>query len=443
MRMAGTEETFVIRGGTALHGEIAIHGSKNAATKVLVATLLTAEPCVIDNVPFSDDVGITRELCERIGSSVVCGDDHSCTIATSEIRETSVLRLSRRNRIPILAMGPLLARRGEAEVPFLGGDPIGHRPIDFHLEALTRMGAVIERRAHSYFATTRRLTGADIRFPFPSVGATESVLLAAVLADGVTRIENAAMEPEVQNLIGMLTAMGARIAYEPAARYLEITGVTRLSGARHRVIPDRNEIVSFAIAALATGGDLVLRGAEAVPLAAFAEALDQMGGRITEEEGGLRVAPGGAWRSISVETAPHPGFMTDWQQPLAVLLTQARGTSILHETVYEDRLGYLKDLGRMGARVAVSDECPEGRPCRFASRTFNHTARITGPAALRGVATTITDIRAGMAHVIAALSAAGESVISGVSHIDRGYEKLDERLRALGANIRRIKHKTQ
>ena len=438
MRMQETAERFVVRGGRALSGTVEIRGSKNAASKAMVAALLTDEPCIIENIPFSEEVAITRELCERIGSSITYEEDHTSSIITPRIREYSVIELSRRNRIPILAFGPLLARAGEAEVPFLGGDPIGHRPIDFHLESLTRMNATVERRAHSYYASAPYLTGADIAFPFPSVGATESVLLAGVLARGRTRIENAAIEPEVQNLIAMLTAMGAAITCDIAARSIEIEGVRELRGVRHRVIPDRNEAVSFAVAALATGGEIVVRGVEPAHLESFIAVIRDMGGKAEEGDGGLHFAPARAWRSARIQTAPHPGFMTDWQQPLAVLLTRANGASILHETVYEDRLGYLKDLARMGATVAISDECPNDARCRFSGRTFNHTAHITGPSALNGTEIEITDIRAGMAHIIAALSATGESVISGIAHIDRGYEKLDERLRALGADIRRI-----
>lgn len=469
-RMPEREEKFVIRGGNVLSGEVEIRGSKNAASKAMVASLLTDEPCIIENIPFSEEVAITRELCERIGSSITYGEDHTCSIVTPRIREYSAIALSRRNRIPILAMGPLLARAGSAEVPFLGGDPIGHRPIDFHLEALTRMGAVIERREHSYYATAPYLTGADIAFPFPSVGATESVLLAAVLARGRTRVENVATEPEVQNLIALLTAMGALITIEPEKRRIVIEGVRDLRGVRHRIIPDRNEAVSFAVAGLATGGAITLQDAESEHLASFIAAVRQMGITVDEDDRGLHFLPPAGERGnkgygrttacysssrnfgsgtakqlratsvagpIRIATAPHPGFMTDWQQPLAVLLTQATGASILHETVYEDRLGYLKDLARMGAGVSVSDECPVGSPCRFSGRTFNHTAHITGPVALHGTTIAITDIRAGMAHLIAALSAEGESVISGVAHIDRGYEQLDARLRALGADIRR------
>ncbi len=436
--MSDVSERFIIRGGMVLSGTVQIRGSKNAASKAMIAALLTDEPCILENIPFSEEVAITRELCERIGSSVTYGDDHTCNIVTPRIREHSVLALSRRNRIPILAFGPLLARAGTAEVPFLGGDPIGHRPIDFHLEALTRMGATIERRERSYYATAPYLTGTDIEFPFPSVGATESVLLAGVLARGTTRIANVAIEPEVENLIAMLTAMGALITVEPEARRITIEGVQQLHGVRHRIIPDRNEAVSFAVASLATGGEITLQGATAAHLGSFVETIRATGGTMTELGDDMHFGQAQKWLTTDINTAPHPGFMTDWQQPLAVLLTQARGTSTIHETVYEDRLGYLKDLARMGADVSISDECPEGNPCRFSGRTFNHTARITGPAALQGTEIEITDIRAGMAHIIAALSARGESVISGTAHIDRGYEKLDERLRVLGADITRV-----
>lgn len=437
-RMHDANGQFVIRGGVKLSGTADIRGSKNAASKAMVASLLTDEPCILENIPFSQEIAITRELCERIGSAVQCEGNHMCRVRTPRIREHSVLTLSRRNRIPILAIGPLLARVGVAEVPFLGGDPIGHRPIDFHLEALTRMGVNIERREQSYYAATDCLTGANISFPFPSVGATESVLLTAVLAKGITRIENAAIEPEVQDLMAMLTAMGAVIRCSAERRRIEIDGVAKLHGVTHRIIPDRNEAVSFAAAALATGGTVTLRGADASHLASFIAVIRGMNGTVTENPDGLLFASTGQWRPASITTSSHPGFMTDWQQPLAVLLTRAEGASTIHETVYEDRLGYLKDLRRMGADITVTDECPAGSPCRFHGRTFNHTARITGPTSLSGTNIEITDIRAGMAHIIAALSATGESVISGVAHIDRGYENLDERLRLLGADIKRV-----
>ncbi len=434
-----TSEYFVIRGGRALDGSVRIRGSKNAASKMMLASLLTNKPCVIQNIPFSLEIDIAAELCGRAGSAVTFDREaHACTLHASSITTSQIPELSRRNRIPILAIGPLLHRTGQVEIPFLGGDPIGHRPIDFHLEALNRMGVRIERREHSYYAEADEIRGADITLPFPSVGATENILLTAVCASGRTVIGNAAVEPEVINLINMLTAMGADIHYDAAQRRIEIQGVRNLEGAVARAVPDRNEAVSFVSAALATKGSLNLYETEPAHFTAFLAALEAWGASYTIHSWGLRFKCGLAQRPVSIETAPHPSFMTDWQQPFSVLLTQANGTSRVHETVYEDRFGYAKDLNRMGAVISVSDECLGNTACRFNGQTFNHSARITGPTKLMGADIHITDIRAGMAHVIAALAAEGESLISGVEHLDRGYEKIDERLKELGADIKRI-----
>lgn len=428
---------FVIRGGRALTGDVSVFGAKNAASKMMIASLLTDEPCVLENVPLSQEIDITREFCGRIGSEIAIGMDHRCEIRTPKILNTSVVEFSRKNRIPVLAFGPLLHRAGHAEVPFLGGDAIGHRPIDLHLEALNKMGVTIERRERSYYATAASITGADIEFPFPSVGATENVLLTAVRARGTTTIRNAAVEPEILDLIRMLRGMGADIVCDPGLRAITIRGVARLGGVAHRVLPDRNEAVSFAVAGLATRGRVRIAGARADDLAAFVEKVEAMGAVVSREPDALVFAGAESYRAADVATAPHPGFMTDWQQPLAILMIAARGVSTIHETVYEDRFGYVKDLRRMGADIEITDECI-GAPCRFAGRTFNHSARITGPSVLKGADIAMTDIRAGMAHVIAALAAHGESVISGIEHIDRGYERMDERLRALGADIKRV-----
>lgn len=434
-RMGG----FIIQGGKPLAGEVKIHGSKNAATKLIVASLLTDEPCVIGNAPLSADMEITAELCEKIGSRVsIDRDEHKVKIHTPEILHPIVPELSRKNRIPILALGPLLHRMGYAEVPVLGGCPIGHRPINFHVEALTKMGIAIERRAQSYFARTSEIHGAEIEFPFPSVGATENVILAAARARGRTVIKNAAVEPEIFNLVQMLRWMGAGILWKPDERVVEIEGVNKLHGVSVRVIPDRNEAVSFAVAALATGGEVFVRGARAEHLKSFLAKVDETGGVYIIEDHGIRFKGGDRYRPISIETSPHPGFMTDWQQPFCVLLTRASETSIIHETVYEDRFGYVKDLIRMGARITTSDKCPGRLICRLAGAQAKHCISIEGPSQLQGTDIAMTDIRAGMAHIIAALSARGESVITGIEHIDRGYEKVEERLQELGADIRRI-----
>lgn len=419
-------------------GEIEIRGSKNAASKLMIATLLTDEPCVIENIPFSSEIDITRELCEHIGSTITITQDHTAHIATPDIITSLVPELSRKNRIPILAFGPLLHRKGFAEIPVLGGCYLGHRPINFHLEALNKMGVRIERREGSYYAEADRIVGNDIDFPYPSVGATENVLLTAVRAVGITHIQNAATEPEIINLIEMLNAMGADITLDADARTIRVEGVQNLQGVRIRVIPDRNEIVSFASAALATDGRIYIRGVEHTALDTFLSAVRAIGGEAIAGPDGIEFFGKRPYKPIMIETGPHPAFMTDWQQPFCILLTQANGESILHETVYEDRFAYIKDLKRMGADIEVSDECLGRGACRFHGATFNHSVRVRGSTPLSGAEITMTDLRAGMAHIIAALSAKGESLISGIGHVDRGYEKIDERLRSLGADITRV-----
>ncbi len=432
------EEKFVINGGRSLEGEIEIRGAKNAASKLMIASLLTDEPCVIENVPFSSEIDVTRELCESVGSNVIIFPDHTMRIVTPDITTSLVPELSRKNRIPILAFGPLLHRKGFAEVPVMGGCYLGHRPINFHVEALNKMGVRVERRESSYYAESDHITGAEIDLPYPSVGATENILLTAVRADGVTYITNAAVEPEILNLIEMLTVMGADIALDQDARTIRISGVLKLGGARARVIPDRNEIVSFAAAALATDGRVMIKGVEKTALETFLEAVRTIGGVATEKPDGIEFFGRKPYKPMVIETGPHPSFMTDWQQPFCIVLTQADGESVIHETVYDDRFAYTKDLKRMGADIEVSDECWGKEPCRFHEATFNHSVRIKGVTPLSGADIMMTDLRAGMAHMIAALAAKGQSVISGIAHVERGYEKIDERLRSLGADIRRI-----
>lgn len=431
-------EVLRVKGGVPLKGEVSVRGSKNAAPKLMIASLLSDKPSTIEGVPRSVEIEITKELCERIGARVTAQKESVFVIETRKIQHARIPELSRRNRIPILAIGPLLHRAGIAEVPVLGGCPIGHRPINFHIAALEKMGARFRRLKNSYYAEAKELHGAEILLPYPSVGATENVLLAAVKARGTTVLLNAAVEPEILNLVSMLKAMGAEISVDLELRKFEIKGVSNLDGATIRVIPDRSEIVSFAAAALATDGDILVTGAGINAIDAFLSALSRIGARFELTDRGIRFSGRRPYRATTIETAPHPAFMTDWQQPFSVLLTQNEGESIIHETVYEDRFGYTKDLNRMGARIEVSDACG-GAPCRFEGRGFLHSARIEGPTPLTGADITMTDIRAGMAYLIAALAAEGTSTIHGVEHLDRGYEKLDERLRALGADIQRVK----
>ncbi len=426
---------FIIHGGKKLEGEITLSGAKNAATKMLVATLLTSEPCTLTNVPLIGDLAITVELCRLLGSVVTENVNGKVEIQTPEIKNTHVTSLSRKNRIPILALGPLLARMGEAEIPFLGGDKIGARPVNLHLGALVAMGAEIDVLNDRYVARAPHgLRGANIVLQFPSVGATENSILAAVLARGRTVIRNAAKEPEIIALIKMLQNMGA-IVELGANRTIYIDGVKSLHGVTHVVLPDRNEAASFACLAVATGGNVFVSGAIQEHLITFLNALRRIGGGYEVAPDGIRFFATGPLRAAEIETDTHPGFMTDWQQPFAVLLTQAEGASLIHETIYEDRFGYTEDLRAMGADIKVFTKCLGELPCRFAEKGFNHSAVINGPHALHGKELYVRDLRSGIAHVIAALIANGESVIHGIEEIDRGYENIEERLQSLGADI--------
>lgn len=429
---------FIISGGKKLQGEIKAAGAKNAATKMMIASILTSEPVTLENFPDIGDAKITEELCRSIGSKIE-KSGNVLKIQTPRITNSKVVSLSRRNRIPILALGPLLARAGEAEVPILGGDKIGPRPVDIHINALAAMGAEIEVKSDRYIAKAKNgLRGAKISLRYPSVGATENTLLAAVLAKGRTVIQNAAIEPEITDLIKMLQKMGAIIELG-TSRTIYIDGVSSLRGARHKILPDRNEVVSFACLAVATNGRILVREARQEELITFLNTLRKLGGEYEVVDDGIIFyrAASGPLRAANIETDTHPGFMTDWQQPLAVLLSQADGVSNIHETVYEDRFAYAQDLNLMGADIKVETKCLGELACRFKEKEFYHGAKITGPTKLRSSNLTVRDLRSGIAHIIAALVADGESVIEGVEEIDRGYENIDERLKNLGANITR------
>lgn len=425
---------FIIKGGKKLEGEITLSGAKNAATKMMIASLLTDEPVTLENFPAIGDTEITGELCKLLGSKIK-QNKSTLTVHTPEITNSKVTSLSRRNRIPILALGPLLARVGEAEVPFLGGDKIGARPVDLHIEGLRALGAEIVVQNESYHARAPKgLHGARITFDFPSVGATENIMLAAVLAKGRTTIANAAKEPEIIALIKMLQKMGAIIELG-ANRMIYIDGVQKLRGTTHEILPDRNEAVSFACLAVAVGGNVLVKGAIQEHLITFLNAIRRVGGEYAIEENGIRFWRVNGLQATEIETDTHPGFMTDWQQPFVVLLTQAKGASVVHETIYEDRFGYIKDLNAMGADINVFSKCLGELPCRFNGFAFNHSIIVNGPTKLRGANLEVRDLRSGIAHIIAALVADGESVVSGVEEIDRGYANIEKRLRALGAAI--------
>ncbi len=429
-------EKLIITGGAALGGSVRLAGAKNSASKLLVASLLTPEPITLENVPQNGETDIVLELCRRIGSRVT-RNCKSVVIATPEIVNPRVAELSQKNRIPILALGPLLTRVGWAEVPTLGGDNLGHRPVDFHIAALEKLGATVEVTDSLFRARTDGLRGGAIALPYPSVGATENTILAAVRAAGTTVITNAAIEPEITDLVKMLQKMGAIIELG-SNRTVYIEGVPELHGTSYRVMPDRIEAASFGVLALASGGDIIVRDALQEHLITFLNAVRRVGGAYEILPKGIRFFRRGPLRPLAIETDAHPGFMTDWQQPFTVLLTQAAGESVVHETVYDERFGYTEDLRRMGANVTLIPQCLGSLACRFSGKLAKHTSLIRGITPLRSERLEMRDIRAGMAHIIAALTAAGTSEITGVEHIDRGYERIDERLRALGADIKRV-----
>lgn len=430
-------EIFKITGGLPLHGEIAVSGAKNAASKMMIASLLTDEEVILSNVPRQHETEITQEIIMTVGAQVEWIEAHTLRAVTPVMTSNSVRELSRKNRISILALAPLLHRAGEAFVPLVGGDKIGPRPVNFHLETLKKMGALIEETSDGYHASVSRLKGAVIELPYPSVGATETAILAGVLADGRTVIRNAAGEPEVKGLIMMLQDMGAMIQIN-ANRSIEIIGVEKLHGTRVRVMPDRIAAASYGAMALGTGGEIFVRGAQHEHMITFLNAVRKIGGEYEVHEDGILFRGSKPLKGIELETDTHPGFMTDWQQPFVVALTQAKGTSIVHETVYEERFGYTDSLKEMGADITLFSNCLGEIDCRFKGQNYKHSAVITGPSKLHASEVVVPDIRAGLALVVAALVAEGTSTLTGIHHLDRGYERLQEKLQSVGAKIERV-----
>jgi UDP-N-acetylglucosamine 1-carboxyvinyltransferase len=424
-----------IRGGQPLHGDVKVRGAKNTLPKNMVASLLTEETCVLRNVAGVVDVEIAAQMIDALGGSVAKPRSGELTMRTADPEVLSSERLAYfagRSRIPVLICGPLLARRGEVVIPDVGGCAIGPRPIDFHLDALRQLGADVREVSDGWRLTASRLRGAKIRLDYPSVGATEQVLLAAVLAEGVTELSNAAIEPEVIDLIAVLQKMGATIGVE-TDRVITINGVRRLHGFEHTALPDRLEVASWACAALATNGHIRVHGARQLDMMTFLNTFRRIGGDFRILDDRMEFWRSRALTSVALETDVHPGLMTDWQQPLVVALTQAKGVSIVHETVYEDRFGYTQALNDMGAQIQLYRECLGARSCRFGSRDHLHSAVVVGPTKLHGANIRIPDLRAGMSYVIAALVAEGDSTISNMGLIRRGYENFEGKLHDLGA----------
>ncbi len=432
---------LTIQGGKPLSGRVEVRGAKNLVPKAMVASLLGDEPSVLRSVPEIKDVEIVTALLQAHGVQV--NHDRSAGSLTMDPAKASKADSAEidahagDSRIPILFCGPLMHRLGEAFIPDLGGCRIGDRPIDFHLDVLRQFGADVQKLPGGIHlsAPASGLRGAKLKLPYPSVGTTEQVLLTAVKAEGITELSGAAVEPEIHDLIAILQQMGAIITVQ-TDRTIRIEGVEKLRGYNHKAIPDRNESASWASAALVTKGDIFVQGAMQRDLTAFLNVYRKVGGEFDVHDDGIRFYHSGApLRPLVLETDVHPGFMTDWQQPMVVVLTQAAGVSIVHETVYENRFGFTNVLRQMGANIQLHRECLGSTPCRFGQRNFLHSAVISGPAKLKGTDFDVPDLRGGFSHLIAALAAEGTSRATGLEIINRGYERFTEKLEDLGAEF--------
>ena len=412
-----------------------MRGSKNGVTKHMVAAILGSEPSTISNVPEVGDVDITTSILRAVGAGVERDGDRLTVTPPEQPSSAVPLSFSGLNRIPVLMLGPLLHLTGEAWVPRVGGDRIGARPIDFHVQLLRTLGAEVEVTDDGIAARCSRLRGAIVQLPYPSVGATESALLAASLAEGRTVIRNAATEPEVLELALLLQRMGARIELAPDRRIV-IEGVPRLRGSTTRLEGDRNEAFSYLAAGLLTGGQVTVRGCGQDRLVTAITTLLRMGAEVEIDDRGMTASAPGGLRAAAVQTDVHPGFMTDWQTPLMVLFTQAEGMSVLHETVYEDRFVYVPALQAMGGEIELFATCLGGPACRFHDSPYLHSAVVRGVSKLQGAEVDIPDVRAGFSSVIAAASAEGRSVLHGVHHLERGYHRPADQLRSLGLDLR-------
>jgi UDP-N-acetylglucosamine 1-carboxyvinyltransferase len=413
-----------IQGGRPLDGTIRIGGAKNAALPLMAAGLLTDERLTLTNVPALADIATMAALLRTLGVAVdpVGNDGRTLAIGGAITSSEAPYDIVRKMRASVLVLGPLVARTGEARVSLPGGCAIGTRPIDLHLKALEELGAEITLEAGYVTATARKgLKGANVIFPFVSVGATENLLMAATLAEGTTVIANAAREPEIGDLAACLTAMGARIEGVGTDR-LTVHGVTSLHAATHAIIPDRIETGTYACAAAITGGSVLLEGARLEHLGAVMRTLREAGVEVAEAEGGLSVKRLNGLHGADAMTEPYPGFPTDMQAQFMSLMSVAEGASMVTETIFENRFMHVPELSRMGANIVV----------------HGASAIVRGVPALSGAPVMATDLRASVSLVLAGLAAKGETIVNRVYHLDRGYERVEEKLAACGAAIERI-----
>lgn len=416
-------EKLVINGGRQLNGTVKISGAKNAVLPIIAAALLGQSPSTLEEVPDLEDVRTISEVLEQLGVPVASNSPNTLTIDSTNIATCEApYELVRRMRASFLIMGPLLARRGLAKISLPGGCAIGTRPIDLHLKGFEALGAQIDI-GHGYIEAKapQGLTGARIYLDFPSVGATENIMMAASMAKGQTILENPAHEPEIVDLANYLNVMGANIR-GAGTNVIKIEGVKELKGTNYTIIPDRIEAGTYMVAAAMTNGDVYIENALIEHLKPVVAKLKEAGVYIEEDINGVRVKGNGPIRAVDIKTLPYPGFPTDMQAQFMAMLTIAQGTSIVSETVFENRFMHVDELKRMGANIKI-----EGR-----------SAVVEGVAQLTGCQVKATDLRAGAAMVLAGLVAQGETHIGYIHHIDRGYEGLVNKLRSIGADITRI-----
>ena len=420
-------DSILVKGNGALSGTIPIAGAKNACLTLMPATLLSEEPLTLTNAPRLSDIATMTQLLQSLGAEVASLQDGLVLAMSSHniANHTADYDIVRKMRASILVLGPMLARDGHAVVSLPGGCAIGARPVDLHLQAFEAMGADLDLRDGYVHAKAPggRLRGAVVNFPFVSVGATENALMAATLAKGTTVLNNAAREPEIVDLARCLRKMGAQIEGEGTST-ITIQGVDRLNGATHPVVTDRIELGTYMLVPAICGGEVECLGGTLELVGAFAEKLDAAGVSVIQTERGLKVArKNGRVRAVDVVTEPFPGFPTDLQAQMMALLCTAEGTSVLEERIFENRFMHAPELTRMGAKIEV----------------HGGTAKVTGVPRLKGARVMATDLRASVSLILAALAAEGETVVSRVYHLDRGYERLEEKLRACGAQIERVR----
>ncbi len=419
-------DSIEIIGGKPLHGTISVAGAKNACLALMPAALLSEHPLTLTNTPRLSDIVTMTRLLESLGVEIrSLQDGKALTMSAHRLtRSRADYDIVRKMRASILVLGPLLARLGRASVSFPGGCAIGARPVNLHLEALAKLGAEIELQdGYVHAAAKPELRGAVIEFPQISVGATENTLLASTMAKGTTEIRNAAREPEIVDLANCLRSMGAEIEGDGTS-VITVEGVSSLTGCTHKIIPDRIEFGTYMLAGAITGGDLTIVDAQLKFVNAFAEKLQEAGVMIRETQSGIRIKhESGRLRPAHVATAPYPGFPTDLQAQMMAAMTIADGTSQLEESVFENRFMHAPELMRMGADIEIA----------------GGTAIVNGVKALRGAPVMATDLRASVSLVLAGLAAEGQTTVSRVYHLDRGYERVEEKLSACGADIRRIK----